>query len=101
MLYSHSIEDEKFDLFKLFLKHILEGENDYKESVNYVIEQTHDLITGSKDYYSIDRDNYSIIVYLSKKAPEYFETIKSTDLTDEDYDKILRIIDQQRFISTY
>lgn len=99
MLYSHTIQDEKFNLFKIFISHILEGDEDYKKVVDPVIEQTQKLINGLEDYYTIDRGDYPIIVYLSQKAPELIKNLSTTDLKNKDYKDILKILTEQRELS--
>ena len=67
MLFSRHTENDKFSLYALFLKHLIAGELGYKELVDPVIEDAHLLVINERDFVTIDRENYPIIVYLFKK----------------------------------
>ncbi len=64
MYYSHSYQDETFEFFVAFLQNALKGIPMYKELVQPVIQDAHLLATGEKNYFTVNRDNYSIIAYL-------------------------------------
>ncbi len=95
MFFSHKIEDEKFILFSLFINNILNGKKEFSSKVDFVVKEAKALITGEKDYYSINRDNYPITVFLSRNADSFLQTINPDTLTDQDYKKLLEIIELQ------
>lgn len=70
MLYSHNIENEKFNLFSLFLHKAIEGDMEYRAPVNRIIREAYELSVKSKDLYTIDRDSFPIIVFLSGSGKE-------------------------------
>ncbi len=57
----------KFDFFIRFLTAFIEDGKSYKETIDLVINDTVALCNREKDYFTIDRENYSIIVYLSRQ----------------------------------
>lgn len=95
MFYSHKLEEESFLLFTLFINNILQGKNDYSSKVNSVIKEAKDLAKGEKDFYSLDKDNYPITVFLSKNAKEYLQRINPDSLSDHDYEQLLQIVENQ------
>ncbi|MFI5219006.1 MAG: hypothetical protein ACHQNT_05905 [Bacteroidia bacterium] len=100
MLYSHSIESEKLNIFSLYLSSILEGNNNYKNEVDNVLKETHELATGMKNYYNINRDYFPIIVFFFREAPDFFtqHTFERTD--DKVYKGVFDIMQRQRFIGS-
>jgi len=89
MLYSHSIEVNKLSLFTFFLNKLVSGDNTYKETVDKVLSDTHSLATGNKDLYQIDRDKFSIIIYLKSTHEDYFKELDPGKLTKSQYKKVL------------
>ncbi len=92
MLYSHSLEDDKLNLFVLFLNHLLKGNEKYKTTVDEVISEAHDLAVDKKNLYSIDRSLYQIIVFLKNKEPEFFADLDTNSLDKTVYQKVFDII---------
>lgn len=99
MLYSHNLENEKFDLFMLFLNKLINGESKYKKIVDDVIEEAALLANNSKDLYDINRENYSLIVYLKSKDSDFFKSLDIKEINNDNYKKILTILEHQRPIS--
>ena len=97
MLYSHSIENEKFSLYLLFLNHVIEGDKNYKEPVDHVILETCALAKGTKNLYSIDRDSFPIVVYLQTHAAKFFKTLNPDPLafSSETYKRVSEILSEQ------
>ncbi|KYG84150.1 hypothetical protein AWW67_03290 [Roseivirga seohaensis] len=95
MFYSHTLESSKIGLFHLFLKSLIKGDDSYREDVNNVIKETSSLLNGDKDFYTIDRDRYPIIVYLKKSDPDYFKHIDINSLNNKDYQYIIEIFERQ------
>ncbi|HRH03409.1 MAG TPA: hypothetical protein PLN13_09310 [Bacteroidia bacterium] len=100
MLHSHSVENEKFGLFILFLNHLLSGEKKYEETINNVLIETRALVKGEKDVYTVNRDTFPIIIYLSKRNKTFFESLPNTKSFDKQvYTDLFSLLDRQRPIS--
>ena len=96
MYHSHSYQDAAFDLFVTFLINAKEGDQKYIAMVQPVIGEAHELAVGLKNYYNIDRDNYSIILYLVESDMDYFKNLNAQQLKEDDYEHILTIANSQR-----
>lgn len=96
MLYSRSSEDEKFAFFSNFLEHILKGKDEYMPFVQTVIKDAHDLVNGNKNYYTIDREDYPIIVFLAQENLPFFQNLDINQISTKDYKDILGMISKQR-----
>jgi hypothetical protein len=98
MLYSHNLENEKINLFSLFLNKALQGEESYAPIVNEVISETHQYVSGEKNLYSIKRDSMNIILLLADSGNEYFKNISGNpeSYTNEIYLNVLKILDKQK-----
>ncbi|HCZ36785.1 MAG TPA: hypothetical protein DHV26_12760 [Cytophagales bacterium] len=92
MLYSHSIEDNKLSLFTLFLNKLISGDIKYKDTVDRVLLDAHQLALGNKSLYQIDRDKFSIIIYLKTSHEEYFKELNPDKLTKTQYRKVLNYL---------
>jgi len=92
MLYSHSIEDNKLSLFTLFLNKLISGDRKYKDTVDRVLLDAHQLALGNKSLYQIDRDKFSIIIYLKTSHEEYFKELNPDKLTKTQYRKVLNYL---------
>ena len=95
MLHSHSIEESRFSSFALFLSYLVDGVDKYKGAVDKVLLDAHDLATGEKDIYSVDRSNYPITVYLKDSDPKFFKDLNLQMIKRSDYQKVLSIIEKQ------
>lgn len=96
MYHSNSYKDEAFDFFVTFLKNAIQGNESYQDLVLPVISDAHLLAAGQKDYYTINRDNYSVITYLAEADTDYFRQLDTTHLTNADYTRILQYANTQR-----
>ena len=96
MYHSHSYKDEAFDFFVTFLKNAIQGNASYQQLVLPVITDAHLLATGEKDYYTINRDNYSVITFLVETDTPYFKQLDINRLTNDDYSRILQYANTQR-----
>lgn len=98
MLYSHNLEDEKLNLFVLFLNKALQGEQSYAPIVNDVILETHKFVAGEKNLYNIKRDSMNIILLLAGLEADYFKNLvdKPDQYNNEIYSKVLDIIEHQK-----
>lgn len=94
MLYSHTIEDNKLSVFTLFLNKLISGDDRYKATVDKVLSDTHNLATGDKDLYQIDKDKFSIIIYLKSTHEDYFKELDPDKLTKSQYKKVLGYLQQ-------
>lgn len=99
MLYSQTLEDRQFTFFRSMLRHVLDGEANYKQFVDPVISDAKGLLNGSKSLYNINRDNYYIIVFLSEQGKDFFNKIDMSDIQMSDYVYIEGMITQQRQLS--
>ncbi|WP_291914874.1 hypothetical protein [Chitinophaga sp. CB10] len=99
MFYSHSLEDNKFDFFVSFLIYIVKGDLSYVNLVTPIIKDAHELANGQKDFYSIDRNNFPIIVHLVETEREYFRALNADHLTTDQYQHILNLVSQQREVA--
>ena len=94
MLYSHNLEDEKINLFSLFLTKAIQGEHSYAPIVNDVILETHKFVAGEKNLYNIKRDSMNIILLLASLEKDYFMNL--SDVPDkynvEIYAKVLNLL---------
>lgn len=95
MLYSHSIEESRFSSFALFLSYLIDGVDKYRSVVDKVLADAHDLATGKKDVYSVDRANYPLTVYLKNSDPNFFKSLDTRSLQKSDYQTVLSIIEKQ------
>lgn len=100
MLYSHSLESEKLNMFSLYLSVLLQGNNNYKNEVDTVLKETHELTIGNKDFYSISRDYFPVILFLFREDPAFFQN-HSFDLPSREvYSDVFKILQRQRFIGS-
>lgn len=95
MYYSHSLEDNKFDFFVSFLGYILKGDNRYKALVQPILKDAQDLANGNKDFYTIDRDTFPIVVYLVEKERDYFRGLNLETLSIDNYNHILQLVNER------
>jgi len=85
MLCSYSIEDEKINVFSLFLENAISGNSSYQEEVKKVIKEVKELCLGNKSIYTIDRNNFTIIQHLFYSDNEYFKNIDLEKINESDY----------------
>lgn len=95
MIYVNSINSEKFNLYTLFLKHLLDGNDKYKFIVDDVLNETRLLSSGKKDLFEIDRENYHIIVYLKNMDSAYYKSIADKPLDISAYTKTLSLLSEE------
>lgn len=99
MLHSRSVQDQKMDSFVRMLDFVINGKELYKPLITNVIIDAHLLSLGQKNYYTIDRDDYHIIVYLAEKDKSYFEQIDTEMLQKADYEHILQTLMSDRHLA--
>lgn len=92
MYYSISLNDKKFAFFINYLNNIISGSNQYEEIVNPIISDAHELALGIKDYYTIDRYGFPLIVYLVEKEGDFFKNLDVGKLSNDEYRYILSIV---------
>lgn len=92
MLRSHSNQEQTFDYYASFLRNILSGQDNYKALIQPVIDDTKSLVEKRLDYFSINRNGFEVIVYLAKKAPDFFSELNTENVSNEDYAHILQLI---------
>lgn len=99
MLYSQTIEGEQINFFRSMLRHVLNGELEYKNLVNPVIENARALADGTKNYFTVNRDSYHVIVYLAQKDGNFFRQLNTDQLTAPDYQRVDTLLAEQRQFS--
>ena len=98
MLYSRSLEDRQLSFFQSLLWHVVNGDDKYKSLVDPVVEDAQALVTGAKDYFTIDRDNYHVIVYLAEHDTSFLRDLDIGAITPRDYEYISKALSEQRQI---
>jgi hypothetical protein len=96
MLRSNSNQEKTFDYYASFLKNILCGEEKYKSLIEPVISDAKSLVKKEKDYFTISRNGFEVIVFLAKKDPHFFSTLDIQNPSHQDYQHILNLITSQR-----
>jgi hypothetical protein len=91
MYYSISSNDKKFAFFTNYLNNIISGNLQYIDIVRPIISDAHELASGTKDFYTIDRYGFPLIVYLVEKEKDFFRTIDAGNLNTNDFIHILEI----------
>ena len=89
MLRSCSISNDKVEIFQLFIHRLLDGNSNYKNSIDRVLTETHKFAKGEASIYSIDRTNFDIIIKLAKIDPEFFINLDTQNIKEDDYKRIL------------
>ena len=103
LLYSHSLEEQKFFSFTLFLKSILNGDKDsiYKRIVANVLSEAKDYLAKRKDIYSLDRDNFQITIFLASNAKNTLDQINIENINDHDYQALLDSLESRPISQEY
>jgi len=98
MLYSHSQENEKLNLFTIFLNRAAAGDTGCAPIVNNVLLETHKYAVGEKTLYTVNRDQLHIILLLAGLAKSYFEKlVDNPDKYDrKTYSAVLKIMAQKQ-----
>jgi hypothetical protein len=96
MYHSHSYQDEAFGVFVSFLRNVINGDQKYAELILPIITDAHELATGEKTYFTINRDNYTIITFLVESSKDYFQTLNTGNIIKSDYQRILEVVSSQR-----
>lgn len=99
MYYSHSLEDDQFNYFASFLNHAINGEIKYKEIVLPIIDEAHKLAIGTLTVYSVDRNNFPIIMHLIDNDLSFIKEINTENITEADYKHVLEILCRPREIA--
>jgi hypothetical protein len=85
MLYSYNVEDEKAQIFSMFIEKIINGDNSYKEEVMRVLNEVKELSLDRKTLYSIDRNYFSVIMRLFESNSEFFKLVDLDNINNSDY----------------
>jgi len=88
MLYSYSVEDEKVQIFSMFIENIINGDDSYKAEVKRVLNEVKELSLESKTLFSIDRNYFTIIMKLFESNPQFFKEVNLDDLKTAEYQVI-------------
>jgi hypothetical protein len=98
MFYSHTVEDSKFNLFTSLLSAVAEGKQEYASYVNGVIKEAHSFLTGEKTMLDLDKDTFSIVVYLSENDADFLKQIETDSIKREDYIHIREVLKQDNIL---
>jgi hypothetical protein len=96
MLRSHKAQEQTFDHYASFLRNILDGQDRYKPLVEPVVKEAKSLAKNEKDYFTISRNGFEVIVFLAKKDPEFFTNLNTSNISNGEYRHILNLITAQR-----
>lgn len=96
MLHSHSFQDKAFESFASFLRNILSGDDRYKQLVEPILSDAISLSKGEKNYYSVGRDSFDVVVFLAEKDPTFLGSINLVGVSNEQYKKLLELVSGQR-----
>lgn len=88
----NNIERNSLILFSAFLERLVTNNVDYKSIIDSILFETKELINNEKDLYSIDRDNFEIIIFLQQNASELIRSKTSFD--HEDYKALVEMLNQ-------
>lgn len=102
MLHSHSFQEKAFDSFAAFLRHVLKGDEKYEHLVEPILIDAILLAKKEKDYFSVSRDSFDVIVFLAEKDPSFLSRLdpQAQNQSKATYEKILSLITSQRSVMT-
>lgn len=95
MLRSCSISNDKVEIFQLFIHRLLDGNSNYKNSIDKVLFETQKFACGEANIYSIDRANFDIILKLNRIASDFFKNLDINNLKEDDYKNILKLFESE------
>lgn len=98
MFHSYTRQEMALDLFNSLLNRVIKGEHRYEKFVRPAIEEAHQLASGEKNFYSISRDNFDVIVFLYDSDKEYLEKIDVSNINLETYQHIEKMMSNQLFV---
>lgn len=93
MLYSHSVGDSNLLLFTLFLNKLINGDTKYKDTVDGILSDAHQIVLGKKSYYQVDKSYLPIILHLLKVSDKnYLAKIDPTHIDINQYKRVLNYL---------
>jgi hypothetical protein len=96
MLFSQTLEDRQISFFRSMLAHLLAGKEAYTAIVDPVIADARALVRHEKDYFTIDRDSYHVIVRLAQGDSEFLRELDADHMNRADYEQIDKLLSGQR-----
>lgn len=96
MLRSHKAQEQTFDHYASFLRNILDGQERYKSLIEPVVIEAKYLAKNEKDYFTISRNGFEVIVFLAKKDPVFFTNLNTANISHGEYKHILDLITAQK-----
>lgn len=99
MLCSYNIEDEKINLFTIMIDNSINGNKSYESRILSVLLQSKDFLDDKKDIFSIDRNYFSIIIFLAKSHPEVIKKINFDKLSVDNLLEIKSILAKHKQFS--
>ncbi|TFD96431.1 hypothetical protein E2605_09705 [Dysgonomonas capnocytophagoides] len=95
MYYSQAIDDYNVSIFRLFILRTLDGFDGYKQEIQVVISEAKSLLNEEKTVYEINRELFSLILYLKNKDTGFLRNLNIDNVQKEDYKELLKIIEKQ------
>jgi hypothetical protein len=85
-------KNQELVLFRFLLDEVIKGKNDsFKLELKSILQETHELTTGQKNYFQINRNYYSLIVFLSRADETFFKTPKENP-NKKTYEKVKTLL---------
>ncbi|MCT4636490.1 MAG: hypothetical protein N4A72_02180 [Bacteroidales bacterium] len=91
-----SMPDNRYDTFLMLLNSVVEKNPTFKSLVDEILDETRDLIFNVKDYYTISRDDFDIIVFLKENAGSIIS--KKTEYSHNDYLEIKEVLEKELYL---
>jgi len=95
MYYSQAIDDYNVSIFRLFILRTLDGFDGYKQEIQVVISEVKSLLNEEKTVYEINKELFSLILYLKNKDNGFLRDLNIDNVQKEDYKELLKIIEKQ------
>ena len=99
MYYSQSIEEYNISIFKLFIQRTLEGFDGYRKEISGIISEAKALSHGERTIYDIDKDSYSLVIFLKNNDNGILTNINPDDIKEDEYQSLLSIFEIQEHYS--
>ena len=88
MLYSYNVEDEKAQIFSMFIENIINGDDSYKDEVKRIFNEVKELSLEKKTLFSIDRNYFTIIMRLFESNSQFFKEVDLDNIKTSEYQAI-------------
>ena len=88
--------NDKYEMFSMILNSVVENKSTFKELVDEILFETYELLNKTKNYYTISRENFDIIIFLEKNAESIIKG--KTKYTTEDYANIKKVVEKELYL---